>query len=222
LVGYEADVVEWFDKASLSPQDAERIDRRITQYQPSERGLHLAAPGQAQSANLLGIVGLRAVVPPIAVAGFTKISDNLPLGDRTRSGGWSYVVAPAVRADFEVVPESVLRAEEAKEAKRAAKLSRDERRAALLASNPMPERVSVLTTVFRRNQLVIFEVLERAGGVCEGCGRPAPFLRASDGTPYLEVHHLVTLANGGPDTVTNAIALCPNCHRQRHSGQVLP
>ncbi|WP_330847424.1 HNH endonuclease signature motif containing protein [Alicycliphilus denitrificans] len=45
------------------------------------------------------------------------------------------------------------------------------------------------------------------------------FVRASDGTPYLKVHHRVHLAHGGPDTVANTLALCPNCHRLRHFGR---
>jgi len=35
----------------------------------------------------------------------------------------------------------------------------------------------------------------------------------------LEVHHKVPLAEGGDDTVENAIALCPNCHRHAHYGK---
>nr|WP_275041241.1 HNH endonuclease signature motif containing protein [Halomonas meridiana] len=46
----------------------------------------------------------------------------------------------------------------------------------------------------------------------------APFNRKSDGSPYLEVHHRKPLAEGGDDTVANAIALCPNCHRAAHYG----
>lgn len=82
-----------------------------------------------------------------------------------------------------------------------------------------PEAVLVATRVFRRNADVIAEVLVQAAGVCQGCGREAPFRRL-DGTPYLEVHHLTPLAQGGPDTVANAIALCPNCHRERHYGSI--
>lgn len=81
----------------------------------------------------------------------------------------------------------------------------------------MPDQQVVLTRIFRRNPDVIAEVLFRANGVCEGCVEPAPFLRA-DGRPYLEVHHRQPLAEGGMDTVENAIALCPNCHRERHYG----
>ena len=32
------------------------------------------------------------------------------------------------------------------------------------------------------------------------------------------VHHLKQLADGGSDTTTNAIAVCPNCHRELHFG----
>ncbi|MCG5076489.1 HNH endonuclease [Paraburkholderia tagetis] len=93
-----------------------------------------------------------------------------------------------------------------------------EARARRLQQAPsMPEQHVVLTRIFLRNPDVIAEVLSRANGVCEGCVEPAPFLR-SDGRPYLEVHHRQPLAEGGVDTVENAIALCPNCHRERHYG----
>ncbi len=58
----------------------------------------------------------------------------------------------------------------------------------------------------------------QAAGVCEGCYAFAPLIRASDGTPYLAVHHTLQLPMGGEDTVENAIALCPNCHRKMHFG----
>jgi hypothetical protein len=40
-----------------------------------------------------------------------------------------------------------------------------------------------------------------------------------DGSPFLETHHLIRLADGGPDTVENAVAVCPNCHRRLHYGR---
>ena len=64
-----------------------------------------------------------------------------------------------------------------------------------------------------------FAVLERANGICQRCRNNAPFLRDSDGLPYLEVHHKTPLAEGGLDMVENAIALCPNCHRHAHLGK---
>ena len=61
-------------------------------------------------------------------------------------------------------------------------------------------------------------VLQRAQGCCEGCGSSAPFQRKVDGRPYLEAHHIVRLADEGPDRPVNVIALCPNCHRRVHEG----
>jgi len=95
----------------------------------------------------------------------------------------------------------------------------DQRRRRLALAPKFPKQYNVTTTVFDRNPDVIAEVLERAAGVCESCKAAAPFRRAGTGEPYLEVHHRVPLAAGGPDTVENAEALCPNCHRQKHYGK---
>lgn len=97
--------------------------------------------------------------------------------------------------------------------------SAEDRRRRLQSADPVPQRIEIRTFAFVRNTDVIVEVLERASGRCEGCLEAAPFIRGSDGSPYLEVHHRVHLADGGADTVENAVALCPNCHRQRHFGR---
>ncbi len=82
--------------------------------------------------------------------------------------------------------------------------------------NPTPRRIaSAPSTLVQRDPAVVAWVLRQANGKCECCSMDAPFLTAS-GKPYLEVHHLHTLANGGPDTVDNTVALCPNCHRAVH------
>lgn len=95
-----------------------------------------------------------------------------------------------------------------------------ERRWARIAAAPrLPRKIIVTSEVFIRDPHIVAERLLRANGVCDGCYKPAPFNRASDGTPYLEVHHRVRLADQGEDTLDNTHALCPNCHRQRHFGQ---
>jgi hypothetical protein len=99
-----------------------------------------------------------------------------------------------------------------------ARLSTEERLQRLIKASKVPSRTLVVSTVFVRNPDVVAHVLERANGRCESCKEPAPFKRASDGTPYLEVHHTVRLADGGEDSITNAKALCPNCHRKAHYG----
>jgi 5-methylcytosine-specific restriction protein A len=95
---------------------------------------------------------------------------------------------------------------------------REQRLARLAAAPKKPIAMRVISTAYYRSPDVISEVLFRAKGVCEGCNRGAPFNRKSNGTPFLEVHHRLPLAEGGDDTVENAIALCPNCHRERHFG----
>ncbi len=94
--------------------------------------------------------------------------------------------------------------------------SSQNRRARLAARKTKPLEILVTATVFDRDPDVVAEVLLRANGVCETCKRPAPFIRRSDQTPYLEVHHVIRLADGGDDTVANATAICPNCHRAAH------
>jgi 5-methylcytosine-specific restriction protein A len=96
--------------------------------------------------------------------------------------------------------------------------SAEERSARLLAAPPHPRRLQLMTVGFERNPDVVVEVLLRANGICELCKLPAPFVRRLDGSPYLEVHHRTRLADGGEDTVGNAVAVCPNCHRKAHYG----
>jgi len=52
-------------------------------------------------------------------------------------------------------------------------------------------------------------------GICELCGNPAPFIN-TDGIPFLEIHHIKWLSEGGTPTIDNTVALCPNCHRRVH------
>jgi len=72
------------------------------------------------------------------------------------------------------------------------------------------------TTTYQRDPNVVNYTLKRADGICELCDQPAPFTK-KNGDPYLEVHHVKQLADGGEDTINNAVALCPNCHRKMHS-----
>lgn len=88
----------------------------------------------------------------------------------------------------------------------------------LKSAPKMPTKVLVTAHAFVRNPDVVAEVLARANGQCEHCHKPAPFVRKRDGLPYLEVHHVHQLSKGGADTVENAKALCPNCHRFLHYG----
>jgi len=85
------------------------------------------------------------------------------------------------------------------------------------AGQRQPTSALKQVTDYARDPAVKAWVLKNAQGRCECCGKPAPF-RTADDLPYLEVHHVRTLANGGADTVDNTVAICPNCHRELHLG----
>lgn len=94
----------------------------------------------------------------------------------------------------------------------------DLRQRALDSANSQPAgSTSSPRTVYQRSRDVRDYVLARAHGHCEGCSQPAPFQR-TDGTPYLEPHHIRRLSDGGPDHPAFVIALCPTCHRRVHAG----
>lgn len=102
--------------------------------------------------------------------------------------------------------------------KQSISLSSKERKDRLKTAPKKPEKILVQAIAYKRNPDVVAEVLDRAQGHCEQCKSKAPFTRRRDWTPYLEVHHIVQLSQDGDDTVENAIALCPNCHREQHFG----
>lgn len=92
------------------------------------------------------------------------------------------------------------------------------RRVAMLgAKTKVPGKTSQALSRARSTAIRRY-VLARANGVCEGCGKPAPFF-TRDGAPYLEPHHITRLADGGPDHPSKVIGLCPNCHRCAHYGE---
>lgn len=122
------------------------------------------------------------------------------------------------RPDAPVGPAEILQRTLTSKIELAMRDSAAERRARLEGANPKPAVRYVMTRVFVRNPYVVAEVLSRAGGRCEKCHSEAPFNSRSTGEPYLEVHHRIPLAEHGDDTVENAIALCPNCHRYAHYG----
>ena len=59
---------------------------------------------------------------------------------------------------------------------------------------------------YQRSQNIKAYALKRADGICEGCKSPAPF-KTKKNQPFLEVHHLFRLSDGGPDHIDAVIAL---------------
>ena len=85
-----------------------------------------------------------------------------------------------------------------------------------LRGSDSPDRKAVTGSSYVRDSGVRIEVLQRAAGSCEWCG--AEGFRTAAGQLYVETHHVVPLAEGGADRVWNVAALCPNHHREAHSG----
>lgn len=85
------------------------------------------------------------------------------------------------------------------------------------AGNLTPKLCTGTRQSHERDPKVVRWVLDRAQGVCELCMKPAPFFKPG-GEPFLEVHHVIHLAEDGPDNPENARGLCPNCHREVHLG----
>ena len=80
-----------------------------------------------------------------------------------------------------------------------------------------PKKIISQTTQYDRDPKVKAWIIQQVANRCESCDESAPFVDDS-GLPFLELHHLRRLADGGSDTITNAVLLCPNCHRALHYG----
>lgn len=86
------------------------------------------------------------------------------------------------------------------------------REKALKASGSTREGVLSESYVRKRSGIIKLYALARSEGNCEACDEPAPFIRRKNGEPYLEVHHIKELSQGGTDSILNVAAICPNCH----------
>jgi len=146
-------------------------------------------------------------------------SDGQPLKPRTQAGSWVPVQQlPQWLNTQQSVIKEVLEAELDKGVEQSGELSDLARHERLKKAPNLPQQVLVISKAFRRNPDVIAEVRKRANGKCERCKADAPFLSTKDHRPFLEVHHVIQLSQGGKDMVENAVALCPNCHRELHYG----
>lgn len=72
--------------------------------------------------------------------------------------------------------------------------------------------------IYDRSRHVVAYALKRADGKCEYCEQRAPF-RRPNGQPYLEVHHIDRISDGGLDAPNKVAAICPTCHRLIHHGE---
>lgn len=83
------------------------------------------------------------------------------------------------------------------------------------ASTEAVRKNKMVVNCYERNAYISEYVKRKARGICELCGKEAPF-KNKNGEPYLESHHIVWLSKGGIDSIKNVAALCPNCHKKMH------
>ena len=79
-----------------------------------------------------------------------------------------------------------------------------------------PERLPSMGYRYARDENVRRSVIRRANGKCEFCGRQG--FKKTDGSPYIETHHIIALAHEGADRESNVIGLCAEHHREAHFG----
>ena len=216
---YAAEIIRWEDKREMDALRREEVRQHLERYQPKEVDLFMGRESTgANAVNLLTIRLMSQLDTLHSTSLLRKVSDGLPLMRRTRSGGWSEVYELTESIHLPVETQERLQSDLAAEIQQSESLNDEALQARLATAARLPQRVQVISVGYRRNPDVIVAVLRRARGVCERCAEPAPFVRRSDGSPYLEVHHWVSLSAGGEDTIQNAAALCPNCHRELHHG----
>ncbi|WP_205518092.1 HNH endonuclease [Sphingorhabdus sp. Alg239-R122] len=85
-------------------------------------------------------------------------------------------------------------------------------------SKGKPPKQDRIVSDFLRNASVVAGVLSRAEEECEMPGCKVELFKRKDGSTFLEVHHITPLAEEGEDSMINAAALCPMCHRELHFG----
>lgn len=222
-VRYHASIVDWRHKESLTEHELVGMNEHIRIHQPGEGSIYGEMHGRV-SVNLISVVGMTKLVTPLPANHLKKIDNNKSLRIRRQPGSFSYVHQRVEKHMGEELSEAHLHErsvlERELEAGIASSLESDDksRRSRLDKAEKTPERIAIRSSGFRRNPDVIVEVLKRAEGKCEECFRNAPFKKRSNGDPYLEVHHKIMLSAGGEDSIANAIAVCPNCHRKLHFG----
>jgi 5-methylcytosine-specific restriction enzyme A len=221
-IWYAAQIVGWDDKQALSEDELASLNERIRKFQPKEGSIYLKNHKGKECKNLIHIINLKRLSNRRCITNLVLQSGSNHELRGGYGGGFAYVWSQhRITWDLPLTREEEDNEERAyvKQILEDVKGDMDElkRRADATPDHSGPDQVN--TNRYRRSPAVVAYVLHRANGICEMCNNDAPFIRASDGTPYLEVHHMIPLSKGGKDKPYNARALCPNCHAEEHYGQ---
>ncbi|WP_235676730.1 HNH endonuclease [Bacillus mycoides] len=129
---------------------------------------------------------------------------------------WIYPVKVIDDKASTIINEELLKQNYDKKEQKARRLTNEEvKNKAQEASSSRVGVRNIQSKTFDRNPYVTIYAKRWADGICQLCEKPAPFIN-KEGEPYLETHHIEWLSQGGPDSIENTVALCPNCHKKMH------
>lgn len=128
---------------------------------------------------------------------------------------WMFPLSPFPDAEIPELTQRDAQQIEASQAAVAKKLSLGQLKLLAGKAKSNPVKRSVTAPAYSRDQVIVELVKRLANGICDLCEEQAPFLNKQK-EAYLECHHVMWLAKGGLDRMSNAVALCPNCHRKMH------
>jgi len=191
--------------------------------------------GRAVSGVYAKVMNFRSIDPRVHGEGMSGA------GDTDRRVWADFYDAPSATLRVEALskefarlwPEAAAESEEGAEASAAAAILLDEvdqlekqslealvakYRTQTRSRRQRPRKRTLAAFDYDRDPLVIAIALKRAGHRCEINACAHPIFDAVGGLPYMEVHHIIPLSEGGPDTIENVACLCPAHHREVHFG----
>jgi 5-methylcytosine-specific restriction protein A len=148
--------------------------------------------------------------------GAMPFQERQPDVDHNMRSTWVFPIVLKSGGEPLAVSLEVFRSVQDVHAKKVSKYSDSQLLALQPAEGNKPSGRATQSYEYCRNPHVVAFALMRSKGVCQLCDSPAPFNK-KDGSPFLEVHHIQPLSEGGEDTLSNCVALCPNCHRKIHA-----
>ena len=138
-----------------------------------------------------------------------------PDGDGKPRSVWIFPLQVVGTDASFVVPANLVVKKQDRDRRWARLLSDQDLFSMVVHSNPKPGSGHAHPPAGEQNACVAEFAKRRANGVCQLCDRTAPFCNKLN-EPYLELHHIRALAQGGADAIANTVALCPNCHKKMH------
>ncbi len=191
--------------------------------------------GRAVSGVYAKVMNFRSIDPRVAGQGMSGAGEtDRKVWEEFFDPASATLRMEALSGEFSRMwPESAFDNDEAVEARAAAETLGDEAdrlgeqsladliakyRAQIRQRPGRPRRRLLTAPDYDRDPLVVAIARKRAGHRCEvqNCAHP-PF-ETQEKVPYIEVHHIIPLADGGPDTIENVACLCAGHHREVHLG----